>query len=277
MKKNGSGEGGKSRELLRLKKICFSYDGKRILDSIDFSLIKGDFTGIIGPNGAGKTTLLRCIWGICNPESGSILLSGRPVQSYSLRDRATHMGAVFQEEGDFFEFKVGEVVMMGRYPYLRRFRGETDEDRKAVYRAMEQTDTRQFADRPVTRLSSGERQRVILARALAQEPEILFLDEPTSYLDISHKIQIFEILRTLNLRKNLTVLVISHDLNFAAEYCRKIVLLDRGRIVSEGSPVEIFREDILRSVYGSAVAVIRNPFTDAPNVLVIPGTQSSPS
>ena len=272
--KTDSGRGN-HEEILRLDGVDFSYNGKNVLQRVDLSFSKGDFAGIIGPNGAGKSTLLRCIWGICRPLGGCIRLFGKPIGDFSLRERARRMGVVFQEEGDYFDFRVKDVVAMGRYPYLKRFRGESEEDRRAVRLAMEWTDTTYLADRLITNLSSGERQRVILARSLAQDPEILCLDEPTSYLDITHKIQIFEILRTLNLRKGVTVIVISHDLNFAAEYCEKIVLLDRGIVVKEGTPHDIYQAEILSSVYGASLTVVPNPYSSAPNVLVIPGQDRS--
>ncbi|HWH52000.1 MAG TPA: ABC transporter ATP-binding protein [Gemmatimonadaceae bacterium] len=208
---------------------------------------QGALTALIGPNGAGKTTLLRMLLGTIAPSSGTILFRGRAIREWSRRDLARSIGVVPQSEGEPL-FGVRELVAMGRYPHLGPWQRERDEDVRAVDRAMTRCDVAQFADRWTTTLSGGEQQRVRLARALAQEPAILVLDEPTASLDIRHEMTTFELLRRLRI-DGTTVLLATHNLNLAARYADTLVLMSRGRILAYGPAAEVLTPTRVATAY----------------------------
>ena len=221
-----------------------------LLDGVDLHVKAGEFVGVIGPNGCGKSTLLRVASGAIAPVAGEAFLQGSPLASYGRRQLARRLAVVAQEARTDFDFSVRQVVMMGRYPFIGRFSRPGLQDIEAVDRAMEQARIGYLADRGVTHLSGGERQRVVMARALAQEADLLFLDEPTNHLDINHQVEIFELLGRLNQQRGLTIFCITHDLNLAAHYCHRLVLLDAGRVVVQGLPGEVLRSEILQQAYG---------------------------
>jgi iron complex transport system ATP-binding protein len=247
--------------LLALNNISFSYNHRPVLQKISFDLSPGEFLGILGPNGSGKTTLLRLMAGVLRPQAGSIHLLDRSIQEFSPRERARMIGVVPQQFDILFPFTALEVVLMGRWPYTRLFSWESAEDLAKAREAMEVTDSLQFADRPITELSGGERERVILARALAQDPKILLLDEPTTHLDLKHQMEIYNLLLKLNREKGLTIVVVVHDLNFASMACQKILLLQEGRLVKLGDPQEVMDSEIIYQVFGAKVLVQKHPET----------------
>jgi len=204
---------------------------------------------------------------VLRPQRGELQLEGRDYGRLTTRQLARRIAVVPQESPVLFPFTVAEVVLMGRAPYIGSFAFERHEDLEVARRAMEQTDVADLADRLMGELSGGEKQRVIVARALAQQPEILMLDEPTSSLDIKHQIGVYELLATLNRERGLTVLTVSHDLNMAAQYCRRLVLLRRGRVHQSGTPLEVISAENIREVYGAEVAVERRGQPPTPFVL----------
>ena len=230
--------------------LGFRYDGADTdaVRGVDLTVPRGAFYAIIGPNGCGKTTLLRLLLGALDPATGTVRYDGREVGAWSRRELARRVGVVPQSEELVFPLSVRELVGMGRYPHLGSWRSETAGDRRAVDRAMETCDVAGFAERPVGTLSGGERQRARVARALAQEPDTLVLDEPTAALDISHEMGIFELLRGLS-EQGVTVVMVTHNLNIAARYADRILLLDRGRTAAEGEPRSVLTPDTLESVY----------------------------
>jgi iron complex transport system ATP-binding protein len=242
--------------LLELEKAVSGYrTDTPVLHGVDLKLRGGDFVGLLGPNGCGKSTLIRAITGIIPLTAGRVTLGGRPLQSLNRREIARLAGVVPQDGAGRFAFSVREVVMMGRYAYSGRFRSPSREDESSVSIAMEQTRVAHLATRSVLELSGGERQRVIIARALAQRPGVLLLDEPTNHLDISHQVEVFDLLYRLNREEGLSLLCVTHDLNFAAEYCSSIVLMKEGRIFAHGSPTEVVTEAVINEVYGARVSV----------------------
>ncbi len=257
-----------AKELV-VENVSFSYGPRQVIDNISFKVQAGEMLGIIGPNGSGKTTLLKIISRLLVPDRGRILIDGKDTASWSPRAMARTMAVVPQETQISFDFTVRDIVEMGRSPYLRRFQAMSKRDREIVERTMEATNVLHLADRPITELSGGERQRVIVARALAQEPQILLLDEPTASLDINHEVEIFQLLRHLTSRNGLITLVVLHDLDLAAEYCDQLLLLAQGRVIADGSAEEVLKGETLAGVYGVDIVVYPNPVTGKPQVQVL--------
>jgi iron complex transport system ATP-binding protein len=252
--------------IVRMEGVDFSYPGRPIFSDLNLSLTAGEILGLIGPNSSGKTTLLKLLNGLLQPQKGNVFLEGKEMKDFSRSQIARRMAVVPQEMEVPFAFTAGEIVLMGRAPYLGRFGWEKKKDLDLAREAMGLSGTAELEDRPFTELSQGEKQRVLMARALAQEPRIILLDEPTSHLDINHQVEIHELIRSLNEERKLTVLTISHDLNLAAEYCHRIVLLHRGSIYAAGTPAEVLTERNIRRVYETTVLVEKNPLTGAPRV-----------
>jgi len=249
--------------------IDFRYKDVWALRDISFDVRRGEFLGIIGPNGSGKTTLIRLIDGILVPEKGSISVNGNNIRDMRRRDLARLIAVVPQDSAMIFPFSALEVVMMGRSPHLEMLRFEGERDFEIARRAMEVTETISLANRSIDRLSGGERQRVLIARALAQEPEVVLLDESTAFLDIKHQAAFFGLMKGLNEGKGLTVLAATHDINLAAAYCDRIMLLKDGRIHSLGVPGDVITESNISEVYETDVLVDANPLNGLPRITLI--------
>jgi iron complex transport system ATP-binding protein len=254
----------------------FRYPGaaRAAVDGVSLEVPPGSCTAVIGPNGSGKSTLLRLLLGLLTPASGEVLLDGRPVWEWKRDEVARTVGVVPQGEEAAFPMTVRELVAMGRYPHLGAWRREGETDRRAVERAMERCDVLAFAGRPLETLSGGEKQRARVARALAQEPAALALDEPTAALDVSHEMAIFELLRDLA-RAGTTVLLVTHSLNLAARYAQQLVLMDGGRIAAQGAPAGVLTRETVERVYGWPVRVVPHagpgPDAGAPQVVPLAG------
>lgn len=234
--------------------LKFSYNGKSVLGDLDLSVREGEFLGVVGPNGSGKTTLLKNMGGVLEPDRGMVYLDGKKIPRIPIKEIATKVAALQQETTVGFDFTVREVVEMGRFPHLDRFERHSDGDLRAVERAIEVTDLREFTDRYVNKLSGGEKQRVFLALALAQEPELLLLDEPTASLDINYQIKIMETVQSLQ-SDGLTVVAAIHDLNLAAQYSDRVALLDGGKVKVIGEPREVLTKENIADVFGVEVEV----------------------
>ncbi len=254
---------------LTLSDITFSYGGTPVLDGISLDFGHGSFSALIGANGAGKTTLLALACGTLRPVRGRVSLDGEDLARLSARQRARRIAVVPQTLSVPFGFTVREIVALGRIPYLRPLRGESRDDRRVIDEALDLTDTARFADRAVGDLSGGERQRVVLALALAQEPDLLLLDEPTANLDVSHQVAALDLVRGLNHDHGLTVIAAIHDLNLAALYFDRIVALDRGRVLADGPPCAVLTADTISSVYGSQVQVVKHPTEPVPLIALV--------
>ncbi len=237
--------------------LSFAYNGKKVLEGLHLPVRGGEFLGVVGPNGSGKTTLLKNIGGLLQPDAGSIYLDGRLLANIPIREIATKVAALQQEATVGFDFTVREVVEMGRFPHLDRFERQTDNDVRAVDRALSVTDLQDFSDRCVNQLSGGEKQRVFLALALAQEPDLLLLDEPTASLDINYQARIMETVRDLQ-SDGLTVIAAVHDLNLAAQYSDRVALLSGENIKVIGEPPEVLTEENIAEVFGVEVEVERS-------------------
>lgn len=247
--------------------ISAGYNGAMVLKGVSVDLGESDFLGLIGPNGSGKTTLLRAMSRALPPASGFVTLDDRDIYSIPAREFARRVAVVPQDVLVAFDFTVLEIVLMGRSPRLGRFSIEGSRDVEIAMAALAQTGTEHLKDRSLNALSGGERQRVMVARALAQEPEILLLDEPTSHLDISFQFEIMDLVKSLNIEKNLSVMAVLHDLNLASQYCGRLVMIGGGVVCAEGAPEEVITSDNIRSVYGAEVWVRRHPTTNRPYVI----------
>ena len=230
------------------------------LDGVSLDVPAGSLYAVLGPNGSGKSTLMKALLGLAPVSSGRITLDGRPAAHWSRRHLARAVGAVAQAESIAFPLSTRELVAMGRYPYLGPLEGEHEADRRAVARALEACDVAELAERDVTTLSGGELQRARIARALAQEPRALVLDEPTSSLDIRHEMAILELLRGAA-TAGMTVLLITHGLDVAAQFADRMLLLSHGKAAAEGTPAEVMREEVLQAVYEWPISVRPDPET----------------
>lgn len=250
--------------MITLSDIKFSYNGKPVIDDLSLSVRGGAWMGLIGPNGTGKTTLLKLISGALIPNAGKIEVGNKPISSYSRKEMARLLAVVPQVSPFAFAFSALEIVLMGRSPYLKHFGFETAADLEIAEKAMRKTDAWQFRNRPIDELSGGERQRVMIARALAQQPRILLLDEPTTFLDIKHQLDIMEILSDLNRNQGLTIISAIHDINLAISYCSKIALIYNGKVHKQGTPEEVISYTNLKEIFGAEVYVGVNELTGKP-------------
>ncbi len=257
-----------SAELLQMEDAVFVYDQEPVLKQVSLSIREGDFIAVVGPNGSGKSTLLKLLGGILKTRSGSVRFRGRDMKELKRKTLARSLAWIPQEHAMAFDFKVSEIVMMGRHPYLSAFSFESSDDLRIVHEAMRLTDTDAFHDRGFNAISGGEKQRVMLASAIAQEPEVMLLDEPTSALDIKYQVQILNILERLNRERSMTVVLAMHDLQMASRYCKKLVLLHAGEVMREGTPEEVLQKDILENAYEVKVKLFRDP--DDGRFLVFP-------
>jgi iron complex transport system ATP-binding protein len=242
--------------------LSFSFGTSRVLKDISLTVGDGEFLGLMGPNGSGKTTLLRCLTKYLPADPRAILVDMKPLHTMSDREVATTFAVVPQSSSTDFPFTVRDIVMMGRIPHAQsRLTGTRHRDVELVSRAMVESGCLHLADRPFSELSGGERQRVVIARALAQEPKALLLDEPTVYLDISGQLEMMDLVRRLNRERSLTIVAVLHDINLAARYCDRIALLSQGRLEAVGAPGEVLNPETIQSVYGVEVAIRKDPFT----------------
>ena len=242
---------------LRLQDVRYSYAGapSEALAGVSLSVDAGQFVAVLGPNGSGKTTLVRIALGAVSPSHGSAEIEGRPARTWPRQELARLAGVVPQREDNLFPQRVRETVLLGRYPHLSMWGRERPEDHAAVQRALAACDVEQLADRWLWTLSGGEYQRVRIARALAQEPKLLVLDEPGVSLDLRHEMGLFELVRGLVDTQGLGVLMITHDLNLAARFADSLLLLNEGRSVASGAPTDVLTQEIVETVFAWPVAM----------------------
>ncbi|MCL5103342.1 MAG: heme ABC transporter ATP-binding protein [Armatimonadetes bacterium] len=252
---------------IEAENLVAGYDGSTVLDGVSIEIEDAGFVGIIGPNGSGKTTLLRTMSRALAPMSGFVQLNGKNIYSIPAREFARRVAVVPQDTLVAFDFTVLEIALMGRSPRLGRFAVEGNKDLRIALDALARTGTEHLKDRQINALSGGERQRVMVARALAQEPEVLLLDEPTSHLDISFQFEIMDLVKSLNREHGLTVLAVLHDLNLASHYCDRLVMIGQGAVQATGSPEEVITVENIRRVYGAEVWVRRHPVSHTPYII----------
>ncbi len=260
--------------------LVFGYEGsaRPALHGVSFAVEPGALYAVIGPNGSGKSTLLKLLLGALHPARGRVVYGGRALSEWSRRELARQIGVVPQGGEIVFPITVREIVEMGRYPHLGLLGRPRRLDHAAVDEALKRCDIVELADRPLSRLSGGERQRALVARALAQQPATLVLDEPTISLDIRHEMQIFELLAELTRHDEVTVVLVTHHLNLAARYADRMLLLDQGVPAAEGAPRQVLRRETVESVYGWPVVVDVHPGpgrdVGAPQILPLAGTDA---
>ncbi len=251
------------------RQLGFSYGARRVLDGVSLTIAKGEMVGVLGPNGSGKTTLLKIFSAVLGG-SGAVELDGRDIRSYRRRDLSRLFAVVPQESQIDFPFTVAEIVLMGRASHHHPLGLEGERDLAAAREGLEATETGALADRYFHELSGGEKQRVMIARALAQEAEILLMDEPAAFLDLKHQVRVFELMRRLNRERGLTIVAALHDLNLAALFFPRLVMLNAGKIYRDGSAHEVLTEENIRAVYGIRVRVRRDEAGDRPHIFLSP-------
>ena len=261
--------------VLSAERLVFGYGREPVLRDVSLAVGPGELIGVIGPNGGGKTTLVRLMSGVARPQAGTVSLGGQPLATLRRRAVARRIAVVPQDPHVDFPFTVLEVVLMGRAPHAAGPFALPDARDVALARAaMHRLDVAGVEHRSLEQLSGGERQRVLLARALVQEPEVLLLDEPTTHLDLRHQVGIYDVVRGLAREHGLAVVSVLHDLNLAALYCDRLVLLAGGRVAREGPPTDVLTVDVLTSAYGTPVFVGRIDATGTPIVVPLPGAHT---
>jgi len=252
--------------MIEVRSISFRYHEDWVLQDVSFRVERGEFVGVIGPNGSGKTTLLKILYRLLEPKEGEVFFELVPMKKMDRTDIAKRIAVVAQETHLLFPFTVFETVLMGRSPYLGDLMFENEKDLAIARKAMEWTRILPLSERPMDELSGGERKRVFIARALAQEPEVILLDEPTASLDIHHQIDFLDLILTLNRERGLTIVMVSHDMNAASEFCDRLILLQKGRVYKTGSPEEVITEENIESVYGCEVWIDHHPVSGMPRI-----------
>ncbi len=260
--------------VLTIDGIDCSYGSVKVLEDIQFAVKSGEFLGLLGPNGSGKTTLLKSISRVLKPQKGVILIDDKDIYNLKTLEVARQLAVVPQDTPVTFDFTSLEIVLMGRNPHIPRFKMESKEDLAIAKNSMKLTGTWQFADRPVTELSGGEKQRVIIARALTQEPKILLLDEPTTHLDICNQLEIMDLLQELCKTKKILIIAVFHDFNLAARYCDSVILLKEGKIVAVGESNKTLTSENVKKVFNVDTIVKKHPITGSLHVIPISRPQN---
>ncbi|MEU5051324.1 ABC transporter ATP-binding protein [Streptomyces sp. NPDC021096] len=260
---------------LTARDLTLSYEDRTVVDGLDLDIPDGEVTVVVGPNACGKSTLLRALGRLLKPARGTVLLDGEELARIPTRRIAQSLGLLPQTPVAPEAITVADLVARGRQPHQRWWQQWSEADERAVADAMARTDVSALADRPVDELSGGQRQRVWIAMALAQETDLLLLDEPTTYLDISHQVEVLDLVRQLNHERGRTVVAVLHDLNQAARYADHLVAMKAGRIVARGRPADVVTADLVREVFGLDSVVVPDPVTGSP--LVVPGRPWEPA
>lgn len=256
---------------LRLDNLTLGYGAKEVVRDMCFDVKPGEMVGIVGPNGSGKSTIMKALSRVIKPKSGRIIMDGRDIGEISRKELSNIVGVVPQNPVLPSAFTAFEIVLMGRSPHLRMLQNESPEDIDIAWKAMESTGVTHLAERKIGELSGGEIQSVIIARAITQQTEAIFLDEPTSNLDVGRQIEILDLIKQLQEEKQMIVIAALHDLNLAAHYCDKLVLIDKGKLFAIGKPTEVIKSEIIQKVYGSGNIVHVHPVSGLPAVLPMVG------
>lgn len=256
--------------MIKLNHISKAYDTKVVLHDVNLTVEQGEFIGLIGPNGSGKSTLLRMISGVEHADNGSVELRGKSVRDYPRKVLAKWLAVLEQDALPALGFTTREIVEMGRYPFQSWLGDDSNNGYQLVDAILERLKLSEIAERRVDILSGGQRQRVALGRVMAQEPLLLLLDEPTTYLDIAYQIQMMDYILKWQVECGLTVVAVLHDLNLAAQYCTRLLMMSDGQIVADGTPAEIITTDLIKQVYGTEPIVLSHPVSGVPQILLQP-------
>jgi iron complex transport system ATP-binding protein len=259
--------------MIQVEHLDKRFDGRQVLCDIGFEVKPGEFFGIIGPNGSGKSTLLRLLSGVDPASAGTIKLQGKSIAAYSRKELARWLAVLQQDALPPIGFTVREVVEMGRYPFQSWLGEDTDDAPALVDEIIEKLDLGPLLERTIELLSGGERQRVALGKVMAQQPSLLMLDEPTTFLDIGYQIQMMDYIKGWQRETSLTVVAVLHDLNLAAQYCNRLLVVHEGRLAAIGTPEEIIKSELIAQVYGTEPIVLKHPINQAPQILLQPGKQ----
>ncbi|WP_259392067.1 ABC transporter ATP-binding protein [Paenibacillus thiaminolyticus] len=265
-----SGQIRPGEPILQAEHISKSYGSRTVLNDVSLTVGTGEWVGIIGPNGSGKSTLLSLLSGADSPAGGRIELKGRSLRSYTRKALSQTMAVLLQESLPPIGYSVREVVEMGRFPYQSWFGSEAEDSGPYIESIMERLQLTELEDRPIDRLSGGQRQRVALAKLMAQSPSIVLLDEPTTYLDIRYQVQFMDVVRDWQQDCGLTVVSVLHDLNLAALYCDRLVVVHEGRIAADGTPEELMSPDVIARYFDTRAAVVPHPGNGRPQLLMCP-------
>lgn len=257
------------KQMLYFSHVATGYGEKEVIKDVNMSVEEGDFVALIGSNGTGKSTLIKCVSGLLPLKRGEIEICGKPLSSMSSKERARLVAVVPQSYYVEYDFKVEDIVMMGRNPYLSFKEKESKKDYDIVKEAMEMTNTEVFRGRSYNALSGGEKQRVILARAIAQQPKIILLDEPTSALDLHHQIEVMELIEKLNQEDHITIVAVLHDINMASRFCKRVVMLKEGVVEADGTPTEVVNKRNMETLYNMKLLLRENPLFEKPEILPI--------
>ncbi len=246
--------------------LIFRYDKDAVIDRFSFRSAEGEFLSIIGPNGAGKSTLLKILSGILAPESGEVIIDGQPLRKMSRKQTAKKIAVVPQFTHIEFPFTVREIIAMGRTPHLDAMQWESAKDRSIIEEAMIQTDVFPLRNKIFKELSGGERQRVIIARALTQQPDMIFLDEATAHLDMGYQLEFMSFIKRLNQQNNINVLMVTHQINLAARFSEKLILMRNGRLIAQGKPEEVLLPENIKNLFDCSAIINKDPAAGTPYV-----------
>ena len=255
--------------MIEVDAVSFRYRKDWVLQDVSFRVEKGEFIRVIGPNGSGKTTLLKILYRLLSPKEGEVRFDKIPLTKLKQGEIAKRVAVVAQETHLLFPFRAIEVVLMGRSPYLGHLMFEGKKDLEVATKAMEWTEILPLAERPVDELSGGERKRVFIARALAQEPEVILLDEPTASLDIHHQVEFLNLILDLHRERGMSIVMATHDMNLASEFCDRLILLQKGRIFKMGVPSEVITRENIERVYDCEVWVDKHPVSGMPRISLL--------
>ena len=260
--------------MIKLKDICVSYQQKRVLNNLSIDFHTGEFCALLGPNGAGKSTLLRSIIDFQLEKTGEVYISGKEFNTWSRQELARQIAIIPQDFQLQFDYTIEDLVLMGRFPYLGRWQNYSKNDKKIVQHILAQLDLVPFKNKLYSQLSGGERRRVSIARALAQETQVLLMDEAFANLDINHQLEIMQLLSDINMEHNKLIILVSHNINLASEYCERIIMLKEGVVIADGKPEKIVNSENLKELYNAELEIIKNPVSGKPN-LIYPGKNAS--
>ncbi|MCK4957409.1 MAG: ABC transporter ATP-binding protein [Candidatus Cloacimonetes bacterium] len=257
---------------MKIENISVGYRDNEVISKLSVEFGKGDFCALLGPNGAGKSTLLKAMIGFLPLSSGEIKINDRAMSSWKKKELAQEISLIPQDFQLQFDHKVRELIMMGRFPYLGYWQNYSTKDMQIVDNIIKQLDLVEFAEKNFSQLSGGERQRVTIGRALAQQSETILMDEAFSHLDINHQLEIMQLLSKINKEQNKRIILVSHNINLASEYCDRIIMLKAGKLIADGTPEAVITDENIQELYGTRLMIIKNPVSGRPN-LIYPGNE----